>query len=198
MIVQEPAKVADARAVVAPVDASHAAPPAARREGPLCASRPSAPDGPVPPPPGVVLATPGAPEPAAIDPGGTRWSWINLWAAWCVPCREEMPLLRSWVARLQGEGVPVDLGLVSLDDDERQLRQFLSRATGALPRASLWVEGGSARTRWLKSVGLRDSPGLPVQILVKPGGTLACTIQGAVEAGDYDEVRGLFTATATP
>jgi thiol-disulfide isomerase/thioredoxin len=186
----------------AAADAGHAT-PVSHRTGPLCADPVEPPRGArprpetVPTPPGQVLSAAGAPAPRAIDPESQRWSWINLWAAWCIPCREEMPLLRSWMTRLAADGVQADLGLISLDDDERQLRQFLDRATGDLPRASLWIPGGAERTRWLKAVGLRDNPGLPVQILVKPGGALGCIIQGAVEPGDYDAVKNVMVSATS-
>jgi len=175
-------------------DAGAAAAAVPRRVGPLCAARstslPAAAT--VPAPAGQVLQAAHATAPVPIDPSAAHWTWLNLWAAWCVPCREEMPLLRSWTARLRQEGAHVELALLSLDDDERQLQQFLDRATGELPRASAWLPGGTTRTRWLKAVGLRDSPGLPVQLLVRPGGALACTIQGAVEPSDYDEVSRII------
>ena len=168
-----------------------AGPAAPRRTGPLCAERSTSirAAATVPAPGGRVLQAADAAAPAAIDPSAAHWTWLNLWAAWCVPCREEMPLLRSWMTRLQQDGADVQLALLSLDDDERQLQQFLDRATGALPRASAWLPGGTTRTRWLKAVGLRDSPGLPVQLLIRPGGALACAIQGAVEPTDYDEIK---------
>jgi thiol-disulfide isomerase/thioredoxin len=39
---------------------------------------------------------------------------LNFWATWCVPCREEMPLLSDYASRHAGEGVVV-LGF-SLDN----------------------------------------------------------------------------------
>jgi thiol-disulfide isomerase/thioredoxin len=184
----------------APPDAGHSSPAVSHRTGPLCAPPVEPPRGArprpatVPEPPGQILSAAGAPAPRPIDPSAGRWTWINLWAAWCIPCREEMPLLRSWLPRLRADGVDVDLGLISLDDDQRQLQQFLDRAGGDLPRASLWMPGGADRTRWLKAAGLRDSPGLPVQILLRPGGALGCIIQGAVEPADYDAVRRVMAS----
>lgn len=187
----------------ASADAGHTAvAPVSHRTGPLCAPPVEPPRGArprpatVPAPPGQILSAAGAPAPRPIDPAADRWTWINLWAAWCIPCREEMPLLRAWLPRLRADGVDVELGLISLDDDERQLQQFLERATGDLPRASLWMPGGAERVRWLKAAGLRDNPGLPVQILLRPGGALGCIIQGAVEPGDYDAVRQVMTTAA--
>lgn len=186
-----------------PADGGHAATDAPHRTGPLC-SPPAPRRGTnarvgvitVPAPAGRILQAEGATVPAPIAPSATHWTWLNLWAAWCVPCREEMPLLREWIPRLRQDGVDVQLALLSMDDDERQLQQFLDRATGALPRASEWLPGGSARTRWLADSGLRDDPALPVQLLVRPGGGLACTIQGAVETGDYDAIKAVMTSPA--
>ena len=204
MVVADPASADGGHAATkldAPADAGHAAAAPTKRTGPLC-SPPAPRRGTnarvgtitVPAPAGRMMQAEGATPAPAIDPAGTRWTWLNLWAAWCVPCREEMPLLREWISRLRQENVDVALALLSLDDDERQLQQFLERATGALPRASEWLPGGSARSRWLADSGLRDDPALPVQLLVRPGGTLACTIQGAVEPGDYDAIKRVLTS----
>jgi cytochrome c biogenesis protein CcmG/thiol:disulfide interchange protein DsbE len=32
---------------------------------------------------------------------------VNFWASWCVPCREEMPLLRDELAKHQSDGLAV-------------------------------------------------------------------------------------------
>lgn len=158
-------------------------PPTPVRTGPIC----EVPEEPrrIEPPPSQPVAGQGADPPAPLTLGRGRWTWLNLWAAWCIPCREEMPLISAWKTRLATDGVDVDLVFLSLDDDERQLRQLLDRATPGLPRATAWMPGGTARTRWMKTLGLRENPALPVQILIAPNGTHACTIRGAVEAGDY-------------
>ena len=46
------------------------------------------------------VAAKGASEiPAQLAVGGA-WTWINFWAAWCVPCKEEMPRLMGWEKKL--------------------------------------------------------------------------------------------------
>jgi len=39
---------------------------------------------------------------------------LNVWASWCVPCREESPLLQKWHERMQPQGGTV-LGVDTLD-----------------------------------------------------------------------------------
>lgn len=124
--------------------------------------------------------------PSTIAFGAGKWVWLNFWAAWCGPCKEEMPRLLAWHDRLRKAGVLIDLAFVSLDDDERQLERFLEAQPSSGVRASYWLEEGAGRTSFLSSLGLKDTPELPVQALVSPNGQLACLVQGAVEDRDYD------------
>lgn len=132
--------------------------------------------------------------PSTIPFGAGKWVWLNFWAAWCGPCKEEMPRLLAWEDRLRKAGVLIDLAFVSLDDDERQLERFLDAQPAAGVRASYWLEEGGARTSFLASLGLKDTPELPVQALVSPNGQLACLVQGAVEDRDYDALAAFVGA----
>jgi thiol-disulfide isomerase/thioredoxin len=137
---------------------------------------------------------PGAKAPSAAFPTG-KWLWVNLWAAWCAPCREEMPRLQSFASRLAQSGREITLAFVSIDDDERQLEQFLASGGEGLPRASYWLRDGRERDDWLTAMGLPRAPDLPVQLLVDPRGKVRCTVNGAIENGDFDEIAAVF---ATP
>src|SRR5258706_9053160 len=33
---------------------------------------------------------------AATPPAQDGWRWVNVWATWCKPCVEELPLLGRW------------------------------------------------------------------------------------------------------
>jgi thiol-disulfide isomerase/thioredoxin len=138
---------------------------------------------------------PGAAElPASIAFGAGKWVWVNFWAAWCGPCKEEMPRLIAWQDKLRKAGVLIDLVFVSLDDDERQLERFLEAQPAAGVRASYWLPEGGGRTAFLSSIGLKDAPELPVQALVSPSFQLKCTVQGAVEDSDYDAIAAFLGA----
>jgi thiol-disulfide isomerase/thioredoxin len=121
--------------------------------------------------------------PGAVGQG--RWTWITLWAAWCAPCKEEMPRLLQWEKRLSGK---LSIRFVSLDDDERQFRRFLQSQPKDGVRASYWLPEGKTRNAWLNDLKLDEDPELPVQILVNPRGLVHCIIEGAVEDGDFPRV----------
>ena len=141
-------------------------------------------------------AAAGASElPASIAFGAGKWVWLNFWAAWCGPCKEEMPRLVAWQEKLRKAGVLIDFAFVSLDDDERQLERFLEgQPSSNGVRASYWLPEGGSRTSFLSSLNVKDTPELPLQALVSPNGQLACTVQGAVEDRDYDAIAAFVGA----
>jgi thiol-disulfide isomerase/thioredoxin len=116
-----------------------------------------------------------------------RATWITLWAAWCEPCKKELPLLLEWKQRLAAEGKPIELVFLSLDDDERQLSAFLAQHPEL--GSTYWLREGQEREKFMTAVGLAADPRLPVQLLVSRSGAVSCRIDGAVEAGDYSRVR---------
>jgi thiol-disulfide isomerase/thioredoxin len=119
-----------------------------------------------------------------------QWTWINFWAAWCAPCKEEIPRLLGWRDRLASANSPISLVFVSLDDDERQLDSFLAQQPQGGLRSTLWLPDGHARTEWMKSLRMKD-PELPEHALVDPDGRVRCFIEGAVEDADYAEIAAL-------
>ena len=127
---------------------------------------------------------------STIRVGKGRWVWINLWAAWCVPCKEELPLLFSWKREL---AATTDFAFLSLDDDERQFQRFLEAQPSDGLRASYWLPEGKTRTAWLKDLGLEAAPELPVQVLVNPRGKVHCIIRGAIDQRDLPAVRKIVT-----
>jgi len=132
------------------------------------------------------LGAPGSPFAGGPLPTG-RATWITLWAAWCEPCKKELPLLLAWQAKLAAEGTPIELVFLSLDDDERQLAAFL--ATHPELGATYWLREGAEREKFMSALGLPADPRLPVQLLVSRAGAVSCRIEGAVEAGDYARVQ---------
>jgi thiol-disulfide isomerase/thioredoxin len=131
--------------------------------------------------------------PESLAVGSGKWTWVNFWAAWCAPCKEEIPRLLGFEKKLAAAGAPFRLSFVSLDDDERQLNDFLEGQPAAGLHASYWLKEGSEREEWLKAAGQSPDAPLPFHLLVDPKGKIRCAIQGAVEDGDYAEISGIVS-----
>jgi len=137
----------------------------------------------------------GAPElPESLPVASGKWTWLNFWAAWCAPCKEEIPRLLGFEQKLQASGAAFRLSFVSLDDDERQLHDFLDSQPSAGLHASYWLKEGNEREDWLKAAGQNPDAPLPFHLLVDPKGKIRCAIQGAVEDADYAEISGIVSA----
>jgi thiol-disulfide isomerase/thioredoxin len=142
----------------------------------------------------LARAVDGATKPGTLGYGDGKWVWVNVWAAWCEPCKREMPMLRSWRDKLNGSGVAVNLAFVSIDDDARELDRFMkSQPSGGL-KASYWLQAEDTRDKWFESLGYDDTPKLPIHALITPGGKLACVIEGAVEKEDFDGLSAYLKA----
>jgi thiol-disulfide isomerase/thioredoxin len=139
------------------------------------------------------MAAPGEKMPGTAIPIGGSLTWINLWAAWCVPCKEEMPRLRSFASRLAQTGQAMNLVFVSLDDDDRQLESFLQGEPTSGMRSTYWLREGGEREQWLSQAGLSKDPQLPAHVIVDRRGKIRCIIGGAIEDEDFAEVRALVS-----
>jgi thiol-disulfide isomerase/thioredoxin len=58
---------------------------------------------------------------------------LDIWASWCGPCREEMPLLDDMAVRLKDKGI--EFVAVSIDEDKDAAQAFLK----ARPKWTLTV-----------------------------------------------------------
>lgn len=134
-------------------------------------------------------SAPELPETLLVAAG--KWTWVNFWAAWCAPCKEEIPRLFGFEKKLAAAGAPFRLSFVSLDDDERQLDDFLEAQPPDGLRASYWLKEGKEREEWLKGAGQSPDAPLPFHLLVDPKGKIRCIVQGAVEDGDYAEISAI-------
>lgn len=101
---------------------------------------------------------------------------VNVWAAWCAPCRQELPVLVHTMSALRSRGVR----LVGIDvrDGERQARDLLARIGGD-PAASLTDPEGRLAAAW-------QVRGVPETFVVDARGAIRARHVGAVTAGWLD------------
>lgn len=188
-VIQQKTPASTATAVATPA-ATTAATPKPRRA--LCGGRLDA-DGKSAPKRSISrMAAAGEPE-LGGDPAFTGgFTWVNFWAAWCVPCREEIPRLKEWQKKLSGGGKSFRLHFISVDDDERQLQKFLDEQPALGLRSTYWLKEGKERDDWLSSAGVNSDPELPIHLLVDTKGKIRCRVQGAVEDADFPDLQGLL------
>ena len=156
-----------------PTALATAAPPApSASPGPGTSPAPSAGPAGEAPSPGTVEPSPGAPSPDASPAaagafnigqpapalrlpavgGGTvdlaslrgKPVWVNLMATWCLPCRDELPLMQGFAARYEDDGLVVLL--VDVGEDEAAVKSFLDELNVYLPAAL--DEDGAVQAAW--------------------------------------------------
>jgi thiol-disulfide isomerase/thioredoxin len=131
--------------------------------------------------------------PAALEgaaPTGQGPRWINVWATWCPPCVEELPILRKMEAALAKQGSPVKLTLLSVDTSAEAVATF----QGAHPEVngSLRLADDKQLEPWLLSIGLDRGATLPVHVFVHRDGKIGCVRTGAVKESDLAAIAALL------
>lgn len=129
----------------------------------------------------------------AVSDRGVPWNgkhaqWVSFFASWCGPCKEEIPRLQRFVSKLAGDGIPVDLTYVSIDDDLRQLTAFLTQQPEGGLKSSYWLKDGPPRTAWLAPLKMSTDAPLPEHGLFDAKGKLRCWVSGAIDENDYAQI----------
>jgi len=124
-----------------------------------------------------------------VESDASKWRWVNVWATWCAPCIEEIPTLVEWESRYAEEGTPVDLVLLSVDENPDAVQAF-RRDHPTVPETAR-MSDPTAVSEWLESLGMEGGASLPVHILVDPQGRARCLRAGAISDEDYGAVAQL-------
>ena len=130
------------------------------------------------PAPLLVEATP-AQVLRAVRSGGGRAVLVNVWASWCVPCREEMPdILRIYRER---RDAGLRLVLVSGDFEAEPARRFLAGQGVDFPS---FLKAGDDM-ELINALSPRWSGALPASFLFDGNGTLRHFWEGKATYGDF-------------
>ena len=142
--------------------------------------------------PGLVFKGPAGEERTMADFSG-KTVLLNLWATWCVPCREEMPALNALQKDMGGDRFEVVAVNIDTGDDEKP-KAFLTE-TGVHDLA-YYRDASMGVFNTLKKEGLAF--GLPVTLLMDDKGCLISAMNGPA-AWDSDDAKALIgAAIATP
>lgn len=96
-----------------------------------------------------------------IEQSKGKWVFVHFWAAWCGPCRREMPTVQKMHQLIPD--TPIDIVLINTAEDEDTIFSFLSVV--APDMSTLMDRDGLVTDRW-------QPRGLPATFLVSPQGTL--------------------------
>ena len=125
---------------------------------------------------------------ASVPWSAHRTQWINFFASWCGPCKEEIPRVRDFAKRLERDGVPIDVTFVSIDDDLRELTAFFAAQPSTGLKTSYWLKDGTIRTSFLQPLKMTSTAALPEHAFFDAKSKLRCFVAGTVEEGDYAQL----------
>ena len=114
------------------------------------------------PVPDKVLPTLPGPGHGSIAEHRGNWVLVNLWASWCIPCREEAPVLERFYRRYRAHGVTV-VG-IDVQDNRDDAVAFLRDHPTTYPQLR---SIGNERSAAFGSIGV------PENFLVNPRGRIA-------------------------
>jgi thiol-disulfide isomerase/thioredoxin len=129
----------------------------------------------------------GAPTPNA---NASALHWVNVWATWCKPCVEELPMLPAWQQKLAAAGKSVSLQFVSVDDSAETVTTFRTQHPNAPPSQRITDPGTLAA--FIADLGLDAGAGLPLHIFVDPGAHVRCVRSGAVTEAHYSVIASML------
>jgi thiol-disulfide isomerase/thioredoxin len=103
---------------------------------------------------------------------------LNFWATWCLPCRQEMPLLESLHARYAAHGLVVIGASADEESTRAAVRPFIEKHRITFP---IWT---GATTEHMRALELGET--LPATAVIDREGRIVGRIFGKVERRDLE------------
>ena len=137
---------------------------------------------------GRALALPPLEGAAALP--GEGWRWINVWATWCAPCVEEMPLIATFHARMTAAGQSVETVFISVDQTAEAVTTYAGAHPGTPASARLIDPLGLPAL--LDALGLDAGATIPIHVLVDPTDHIRCARSGSIAERDYETIASIL------
>ncbi len=115
-----------------------------------------------------------------------RWVYVNFFASWCPPCRQEQPGLVAFASAHRGRGEAALVGVV-YDDATSNAESFLAQSGATWPAVA--DPSGSIALQY----GVR---GPPETFLVSPDGVVVAHFDGPMTTASLDYWLGRAEAGA--
>ncbi len=112
-------------------------------------------------------------RPATLASYRGRVVLLNFWATWCIPCRDEMPVLVELRAQYGDRGLTVIAASADAPERGPDVRRFVRRHLQDVP---VWT---GATTRDMERLGLGEA--LPATALIDRDGRIAARFIGPFE-----------------
>ncbi len=129
-------------------------------------------------------------QPLSIGSFSGKTVLLNVWATWCVPCREEMPALNALEKSVGSDKFEVVAINIDTGDEEKP-KAF--RTEYAIDKLGYYHDNTMGVFNALKKQGLAF--GLPVTLLIDNKGCLLSAMNGPA-AWDSEDAKALVKAAA--
>jgi len=123
-------------------------------------------------------------KPKKLSDWRGRTVLVNLWATWCVPCRQEMPALDALQQRLGSPGFEVVA--VNIDTRDPDKPKAWLKEVG-IEKLAYYADPTAKTFQDLKEIG--RAFGMPTTLLLDPQGCEIGTIAGPAEWASDDAVK---------
>ncbi len=103
---------------------------------------------------------------------------LNFWATWCIPCREEMPMLVDLQRRYESRGVQVIGASADEEGTQKAIPSFARKHRINFP---IWI---GATTANMQRLGLGEA--LPATAIIDRDGQIVGRILGPLDKEDLE------------